>query len=50
MQVTTKFFVVESHGPAIVDLPSSEQLELVTLHCEITNSEKVTNMEDLIKL
>ena len=31
-----KFFVVESQGPAILGLPSSRDLRLVTLHCEVT--------------
>ena len=49
----TKFFVVESEGPAIVGLPSSRQLNLVTLHCAITateSKEKVKAVEDLVRL
>ncbi|XP_037093124.1 uncharacterized protein K02A2.6-like [Pollicipes pollicipes] len=47
----TKFFVVESEGPAIVGLPSSRQLNLVTLHCAITaTGSKVNTVEDLVKI
>ena len=47
----TKFFVVESEGPAIVGLPSSRQLNLVTLHCAITatdSKQKVKEVDDLV--
>ena len=34
--VTADFFVVDSDGPAILGLPTSRKLQLVTLHCAIT--------------
>ena len=34
--VTADSFVVDSDGPAILSLPASHKLKLVTLHCTIT--------------
>ena len=49
----TKFFLVESNGPAIMGLLSSRQLNLVTLHCAITASDSgpsVKTVDDLVRL
>lgn len=45
------FFVTESDGPAIMGLPSSRELKLVTLHCAIQSQKQGTvpirNTDDL---
>ena len=50
--IPTKFFVVESEGPAIVGLPSSRKMRLVTLNCaiETSNPTQVNTTEDLMKM
>ena len=46
-----KFFVVDSTGPAIIGLPSSRQLNLVTLHCAIAATDsKPKTVKDLVEL
>jgi hypothetical protein len=60
-----KFYVVDIQGPAVVGLPSSEKLKLVTLHCAInkhkqtaptpeeaklTETPKIKSTADLIRL
>ena len=48
--VSTKFLVVESEGLAIIGLPSSSQLKLVTLHWAINTDQKEESVQDLVKL
>ena len=51
----TSFYIVDVKGPAIVGLPSCEQLKIVTLHCSISsapatsNKDKITCVQDLIR-
>ena len=48
---TTEFYVAETAGPAILGLPSSRELKLVTLNCEIqTCSSPITSTKDLVNL
>ena len=46
-----KFYVVDSTGPAIIGLPSSRQLNMVTLHCAIAAADsKPKTVKDLVEL
>ena len=48
---TTEFYIAETTGPAILGLPSSRELKLITLNCEIhSSSAPITSTEDLVKL
>ena len=40
--LNTEFFVVDVTGPAVLGLPSCEQLNIVTLHCEINANKPQT--------
>ena len=48
------FFVVDTNGPAILGLPTSRQLQLITLHCHVDVQEgseqpPIHSTQDLIK-
>ena len=50
----TQFYIVDVEGPAIIGLPSCEELKVVTLHCSISTSPPVTKnritcVQDLMK-
>jgi hypothetical protein len=42
-----KFYVVDVHGPAIVGLPTCQQLHLVTIHCDEVLRDDITTIEGL---
>jgi len=44
----TTFYIVDVKGPAVLGLPSLEQLKLVTLHCEI-KKRQINTIEELIQ-
>ena len=37
--INTDFFEVDVTGPAVVGLPTCEKLKLVTLHCEVNQTQ-----------
>ncbi|KAL5019152.1 hypothetical protein ScPMuIL_004874 [Solemya velum] len=41
------FYVVNTEGPAILGLDSSQELKLVTLQCEINATERIMSVDDL---
>lgn len=43
----TPFYIVDVPGPAIVGLPSSEQLKLVTMHCSVQRAQPVAETAPL---
>lgn len=43
----TEFYIVNTAGPAILGLPSSRSLKLVTLHCSIETSQPINSVESL---
>ena len=54
----TKFHIVDVQGPAVIGLPSSESLKIVTLHCSIkakpdqgttTKLAPITSVQDLMR-
>lgn len=45
--IPAKFYVVEVDGPAIVGLPTCEQLHLVTIHCDEVSSADLHTIEGL---
>jgi hypothetical protein len=55
--INTEFYVAESEGPAIIGLPSSRSLKLITINCMIQHqpldaqpSQMINNKQDLQKL
>ena len=44
---STKFFIVETSGPAIFSLQSSVALKLITLHCAITQTTPTNPINDI---
>lgn len=43
----TEFYIVNTEGPAILGLPSSRSLKLITLHCSIEAKEQINSIESL---
>ena len=40
-----EFYIVDKDGPAILGLPTSRELRLITVHCEVTTNPGVTQTE-----
>ena len=49
--ISAPFYVVDVPGPAILGLPSCEQLNVVTLHCAVTSTkaETINSVNDLVQ-
>ena len=54
-----EFYIVDKDGPAILGLPTSRELRLITVHCEVTTNpgdtqkesqKPITSKEDLIAM
>jgi hypothetical protein len=46
--IDAKFFVVNVPGPAVLGLPSCEDLQVVTLHCAVGSPKQINTTEDLV--
>ena len=45
----TEFYIVESEGPAILGLPTSRDMRLITLHCAIDSRQSVYTSTEQVK-